>query len=174
MHFHRRNPLKLTDQSNSIPRAHTARTTAPVSSSSAATQSRRRPDAAPLSTPAKHTTSTTSPRGSFLATSPPSSGTPAIGTPSPPLRATPPASVHRRLAASTPLFLNSGHTRDRRDLVNLFPHFSLAAGEPRHRNLIAVDRLLCLTRPRTQLQGFKSFQDPFCEKSVPPFQISQL
>jgi hypothetical protein len=47
---HHCNPLKLTEQSNSIPHAHTARTTAPVSSSSAATRSRRRPDApAPLS-----------------------------------------------------------------------------------------------------------------------------
>jgi hypothetical protein len=47
---HRCNPLKLTEQSNSIPRAHTAPTTAPVSSSSAAAQSRRRPGApTPLS-----------------------------------------------------------------------------------------------------------------------------
>jgi hypothetical protein len=50
---HRRNPLKLTEQSNSIPRAHTARTTAPVSSSSTATRSRRRPDAPPPLSPCR-------------------------------------------------------------------------------------------------------------------------
>jgi hypothetical protein len=122
----------------------------------------------PLSAPAKHTTSTTSPRGSFLATSPPPSSTPATGTPSPPLGAPPPTSIHRRFAASAPLFLNSGHPRDRRELLNLFPYFPLATGEPPRWNLVAVDRLLCLTRPRTQLQGFKSFQGPFYEKSVPP------
>jgi hypothetical protein len=34
--------------------------------------------------------------------------------------------------------------------------------------LAAVDRLLYKTRPWTQLQGFQSFQGPFCEKLVPP------
>jgi hypothetical protein len=121
-----------------------------------------------LSAPTKNTTSTTSPRGSFLATSPPLSCPPATETPSPPLGAPPPAPVHRRLTVSAPLFLNTGHPRDRRELLNLFPHFSLAAGEPPRRNSIAVDRLLCLTWPRTQLQGFKSFQGPFCGKTEPP------
>jgi hypothetical protein len=121
-----------------------------------------------LSSLAKHTTSTTSPRGSFLATSPPLSYPLTTRMPSPP------ASVRRRLAASTPLFPNIGHPRDRRELLNLFPHFSLAAGEPPRRNWVAVDWLLYVARPGTQLQEFKSFQGPFCGKSVPPFQNSQL
>jgi hypothetical protein len=62
-----------------------------------------------LLAPAKHTTSTTSPQGSFLATSPPPSCPPATGMPSPPLGALPSAPVRRRYAASVPLFPNTGH-----------------------------------------------------------------
>jgi hypothetical protein len=115
-----------------------------------------------LLAPAKCTISTTSSHGSSLITSPPPSGTPATGTP------TPPISVRRQPAASALLFPNTGHPRDRRELLNLSPHFPLAAGEPPRRNLDATDRHPCVARPRTQLQGFESFQGPFCRKSVPP------
>jgi hypothetical protein len=84
------------------------------------------------------------------------------------LEAPPPAPVHRRYTVSVPLFPNTGHPRDHRELLNLFPDLPLAAGEPPRRNLISPDRLSCVTRPRTQLQGFESFQGPFCRKSVPP------
>jgi hypothetical protein len=121
-----------------------------------------------LSAPDKHTTSPTSSRGSYLATSPPLSCPPATGTPLPFLRAPPPAPVRRRYAATAPLFPNTGHPRGRRELLNFFPHLPLAAGEPPRRNLIATDRYPCVARPRIQLQGFESFQGPFCRKSVPP------
>jgi hypothetical protein len=52
-----------------------------------------------LLAPAKHTTSTTSSHRSYLATSPPPSGTSATETPTPPLEAPPPVSVRRRPAA---------------------------------------------------------------------------
>jgi hypothetical protein len=58
------------------------------------------------------------------------SGTPATGTPPPSSEPRRTSSVHRRPAASAPSFLDSGHTCDRRELLNLFPHFTLAAGEP--------------------------------------------
>jgi hypothetical protein len=74
-----------------------------------------------LLAPAKRTTSTTSSRRSCLATSPLLSCPPATGTPMPPLGAPPPVSVHRRPAASAPLFPNIGHPRDRRELLNLSP-----------------------------------------------------
>jgi hypothetical protein len=67
-------------------------------------------------------------------TSPPPSGTPATGTPTPPLGAPPPVSVHRRPAASALLFPSTDHPSDRRELLNLSPHFPLAAGEPPRRN----------------------------------------
>jgi hypothetical protein len=102
-----------------------------------------------LLAPAKHTTSTTSPRGSFLATSPPLSYPPATRTPSPPLGAPLPAPVRRQQAATVPLFPNTDHPHDRRELLNLFPHFPLAVGEPPHWNLNATDRHPCVTRPRT-------------------------
>jgi hypothetical protein len=120
-----------------------------------------------LLVPAKHTTSTTSSGRSCLASSPPPSSTLATGTPSPSLGAPPPASVRHRYAASVPLFPNTGHAHDRRELLNLSPHFPLAAGEPHRRNLIGTDRLSCVARPRTQLQRFESFQGPFCRKSIP-------
>jgi hypothetical protein len=100
---------------------------------------------------AKCTIGTTSSRGSSLATSLPPSGTPATGTP------TPPVSVRRRPAASSLLFPNTGHPSDRRELLNLSPHFPLAAGEPPRRNLIGTDRHPYVARPRIQLQGFESF-----------------
>jgi hypothetical protein len=121
-----------------------------------------------LSAPAKHTISTTSSRGSFLATSPPLSCPPATGTPPLSLGAPPSAPVRRRYDASVPLFPNTGHPCDRHEPLNLFPHFPLAAGEPPCRNLVATDRHRCVARPRTQLQGFKTFQGPFCGKSEPP------
>jgi hypothetical protein len=117
-----------------------------------------------LLAPAKHTTSTTSSLRSFPSTSPPPSGTLATGTLMPPLGAPPPVSVHRRPAASALLFPNTGHPRDRRELLNLSPHFPLAAGEPPRRNLIGTDRLTSVARPRIQLQGFESFQGPFRRK----------
>jgi hypothetical protein len=83
------------------------------------------------------------------------------------LEAPPPAPVRRRYTASVPLFPNTGHPRDNRELLNLFPHLPLVAGEPPRQNLIGPDRLSYVTRPRTQLQGFESFQGPFCRKSVP-------
>jgi hypothetical protein len=121
-----------------------------------------------LLAPAKCTISTASSRGSSLATSPPPSDTLATGTPTPSLGALPPVSFRRRPAASALLFPNTGHPRDRRELLNLSPHFPLAAGEPPHWNLIGIDRLSCVTQLRTQLQRFESFQGPFCRKSVPP------
>jgi hypothetical protein len=81
------------------------------------------------------------------------------------LGAPPPAPVRCRLTASAPLSPNTGHPRDCRELLNLFPHFPLAAGEPPHRNLVATDRHPCVARPRTQLQGYKTFQGTFCGKS---------
>jgi hypothetical protein len=110
-----------------------------------------------LLAPAKCTISTTSSRGSSLATSPPLSCPPATGTTSPSLGPPPPVSVRRQPPASALLFPNTGHPRDRRELLNLSPHFPLATGEPPHRNLIGTDRLCCVARPRTQLQGFESF-----------------
>jgi hypothetical protein len=95
-----------------------------------------------LFTPAKGTISTTSTRRRFLATSPPPSGTLATGTPSTLLGALPAASVRRQYAASAPPCLNSGHPRDRREPLSLFPHLPLAGfGSP----LICP---LCKTRPR--------------------------
>jgi hypothetical protein len=120
-----------------------------------------------LLAPAKHTISTTSSCRSSLATSPPPSGTPATGTPTPPLGAPPPALVHRRYVASALLFPNTGHPRDRREPLNLSPHFPLTAGEPPRWNLIGTDWVSCVARPRIQLQGFESFQGSFCRKSVP-------
>jgi hypothetical protein len=121
-----------------------------------------------LLAPAKCTISTTSSRGSSLATSLLPSGTLATGMPTPSLGAPPPVSVRRRPAALALLFPNTGHPHDRRELLNLSPHFPLAVDEPPRRNLIGTDRLSCVARPRTQLQGFESFQGPFCRKSVPP------
>jgi hypothetical protein len=142
-----------------------------VSSSSAAARSRCRPDAPPPHSPcqAPHQHHITpSPQGSFLATSPRPSSTPAIGMPLPPLGAPSSAPVRRRYAASAPPFLNAGHPRDRRELLNLFPHLPLAAGEPPRLNLITTHRHPCVTCPRTQLQGFKSFQGHFCGKIRTP------
>jgi hypothetical protein len=82
-----------------------------------------------LSASAKGNISTTSTRRSFLAASPPPSGTLGTGTPSTPLGALPPARLHRRYAATAPLCLNPGHPRDRRELLNIPPHLPLAAGE---------------------------------------------
>jgi hypothetical protein len=62
-----------------------------------------------LLAPAAHTISTTSPRGSFLATSPPLSCPSATGTPSTSLGAPLPVSVRRRCAATVPLYPNTGH-----------------------------------------------------------------
>jgi hypothetical protein len=83
-----------------------------------------------LLAPAKHTTSTASPRGSFLATSLPLSYPPATGMPSSSLGAPPPAPVRRQYAAPAPLFPNTGHPHDRRELLNLFPHLPFTDGEP--------------------------------------------
>jgi hypothetical protein len=117
-----------------------------------------------LSAPDKHTISTTSSRGSCLAIFPPLFYPPTTGTPPPFLGAPSPAPVRCRYAATAPLFPNTGHPRDRRELLNLFPHFPLATGEPPRRNLDATDRHPCVARPRTQLQGFESFQGPFCRE----------
>jgi hypothetical protein len=78
-----------------------------------------------LLAPSKCTISTTSSRRSSLVTSPPPSGTPATGTPTPPLGAPPSVSVHCRPAVSALLFPNTGHPCDRRELLNLSPHFPL-------------------------------------------------
>jgi hypothetical protein len=83
-----------------------------------------------LSAPAKHTISTTSSRGSFLATSPPLYCPPATGTPPSTHGAPPSAPVHRRYAASVPLFANTGHPRDRREPLNLFPTSPLPLVSP--------------------------------------------
>jgi hypothetical protein len=125
---------------------------------------------------AKHTTSTTSSRGSYLATSLPPSYPPATGTPTASLGPPPPAPVRRRYTASVLLFPDTGHPRDHRESLNISPHLPLAVGEPPRRNLISTDQVSCVARPRTQLQRFKTFQGPFCRKSVPPLinQISQL
>jgi hypothetical protein len=122
-----------------------------------------------LLAPTKHTISTTSSRGSFLATSLPPSSTPAIGTPMTSLGPPPPAPVRRRYAASALLFPNTGHPCDRRESLNLFPYLPLTACEPPHRNLISTDRVSCVAQPRTQLQRFKTFQGPICRKSKPPY-----
>jgi hypothetical protein len=114
-----------------------------------------------LLAPAKQTTNTTSSRGSFLATSPPLSCSPATGTPSPPLGAPPPAPVYRRTAATVPLFPNTGHPHDRRELLNLSPHFPLTAGEPPRWDLIATD-----------CKDSKLSRGLSVEKAVPPPPIS--
>jgi hypothetical protein len=121
-----------------------------------------------LLTPVKHTTSTTLSRRSFPATSPPLSYPPATGTPSTSLRLPPPVSVRRRPTVSALLFPNTSHPCDHREPLKLSPHFPLAAGELPHRDLIGTDRFSCVAWPRTQLQGFESFQGPFCRKPVPP------
>jgi hypothetical protein len=122
-----------------------------------------------LLAPAKHPINTTSSWGSFLATSPPLSYPPAIGTPSPFLGAPPPTSIRRRYFATVPLFPNIDHPRECRELLNISPHLLLTAGELPCRNLIGTDRFSCVAQPRTQLQRFKTFQGPICRKSVPPF-----
>jgi hypothetical protein len=86
-----------------------------------------------LFTPAKHTVSTTSSRGSSSTTSPPPSETLAIGTPSTPHGAPPPARLRRCYAASAPPCLSLDHPRDRRESLVIFPHLPLAAGEPPRR-----------------------------------------
>jgi hypothetical protein len=120
-----------------------------------------------LLAPAKHTISTTSSRGSSPTTSPPLSCTLATGTPTTSLGPPPPVPVRRRYTATVPLFPDTGHPRDRRESLNLFPHLPLAAGEPPRWNLTGTDRVSCVVRPRTQLQRFKTFQGPICGKSAP-------
>jgi hypothetical protein len=77
--------------------------------------------------PAKHTTNTTSSRGSCLATSPPPSCPPVTGTSTTSLGPPPPAPVRCHYVASAPLFPDTGHPSDRRESLNLFPHLPLAA-----------------------------------------------
>jgi hypothetical protein len=103
----------------------------------------------PLLTLAKLTTSTTSTRRSFLATFLSPSCILAAGTPTPlsELRRT--GLELRRTIASEPFFFDSGHPRVRREPLNLFHHFPLAAGEPPRRNLAAIVRFFCLNRPGT-------------------------
>jgi hypothetical protein len=47
-------------------------------------------------------------------------------------------SVLHRATISAPSCFNSGHPRARRELLNLFPHFPLAAGDHPRRNLITA------------------------------------
>jgi hypothetical protein len=47
-------------------------------------------------------------------------------------------SALHRTVVSTPSFFDSGHPRTRREILNLFPHFPLAAGDHSRRNLIAA------------------------------------
>jgi hypothetical protein len=153
----------------SISHTRAAPTTAPVSSSAAATRSHRSPDASPSLSPDQayhqhHIIVRKLPSYSPTALLP-SGHRNAIAAP----RSPPPAPVRRQLAASAPLFPNTGHPRDRCELLNLFPHFPLAAGEPPHWNSIATGRFHYVARPRIQLQRFKSFQGPFCGKSEPPY-----
>jgi hypothetical protein len=101
--------------------------------------------------PTKHTTSTTSSRGSCLATSPLPSCPPVTGTSTTSLGPPPPAPVRRRYAASAPLFPDTGHPRDRCESLNISPHSPLAAGEPPRRIWSPSICPICNTRPRTYL-----------------------
>jgi hypothetical protein len=101
-----------------------------------------------LLAPAKHTASTTSSRGSCLATSPPPSCPPTTGTPTTSLGPPPLAPVCRRYAASVPFFPDTGHPRDRRESLSISPHLPLAAGELPHRIWSPLIYPLCKTRPR--------------------------
>jgi hypothetical protein len=56
--------------------------------------------------------------------------TPVAGTPSPPSEPRRASSVSSRTAASKLPFYDSNHAQVRRELLNLFPHLSLTAGEP--------------------------------------------
>jgi hypothetical protein len=120
-----------------------------------------------LLAPAKHIVSTTSSRGSSLTTSPPPSGTPAIGMSTTSLGPPLPAPVRRCYAASAPLCPNPSHPRDHRESLSISPHLPLATGELSHRNLIGINRTSCVVRPGTQLRRFKCFQGPICEKAAP-------
>jgi hypothetical protein len=71
-------------------------------------------------------------------------------TPSPPLEPHHAGSVSSRTAASELPFYDSNHPQVCCELLNLFPHIPLAAGEPPRQILIAAARLLL----------FKSIRDP--------------
>jgi hypothetical protein len=76
--------------------------------------------------------------------------TPVTGTPSPPSEPRRAGSVSSRTAASELPFYDSNHPQVCRELLNLFPHLSLTAGESPSWILIAT----------TQLLLFKSIWDP--------------
>jgi hypothetical protein len=99
---------------------------------------------------AKSTISTTSPRRSSLTNFPSPSCTPVAGTPKPPFEPCRADSVSSRTADSEPPFYDSNHPQVCCELLNLFPHLSLAAGEPPRQVLIAAARLVL----------FKSIRDP--------------
>jgi hypothetical protein len=76
--------------------------------------------------------------------------TSVTGTPLPPSEPRRAGSISSRTAASEHPFYDSNHPQVRCELLNLFPHISLTAGEPPRQILIAAARLLL----------FKSIRDP--------------
>jgi hypothetical protein len=66
-------------------------------------------------------------------------------------------SVLSRTAASELPFYDSNHPQVHRELLNLFAHLSLAAGESPRRILIAAARLLLFKSIRDPLQVSISF-----------------
>jgi hypothetical protein len=140
-------------RSSSSSRAGAAQNAAPAISLPAAVLFLVEPKFHPFSYLAKSTTSTTSPCRSSLTNSLSPSCTPVAGTPLPPSEPRRAGSALSRTAASELPFYDSSHTQVRRELLNLFPHFPLAASEPPRRILIAAARLLL----------FKSIRDPNCK-----------
>jgi hypothetical protein len=104
-----------------------------------------------LLAPAKPTISTTSSRGSYLATSPPPSWPPATRTLTPFFEPPPPAPVRRHYTATAPLCLNLGHPHDRRESLSISPHLPLAVGESPRRIWSPLICPLCKTWPRAYL-----------------------
>jgi hypothetical protein len=104
----------------------------------------------PFSFLARSTISTTSPHRGSLTNSPSPSSTPVTEAQPPPSEPRCAGSVLSRTATSELPFYDSNHPQVRRELLNVFPHLSLTAGEPPRRILIAAARLLL----------FKSIRDP--------------
>jgi hypothetical protein len=128
--------------SSSSSHACVAQNVAPAISLPAAVQFLVEPKFHPFSFLAKSTISTTSPRRSSLTNSPSPSCTPVAVTPPPPSEPRRAGSVLSQTATSEFPFYDSNHPQVCCELLNLFPHLSLAAGEPPRRILITAARLL--------------------------------
>jgi hypothetical protein len=153
LHQHHYTPLKLPDQFFSIHSRSRHQNTAPAILSTAAARPHRRPDTPPPLGPHRahhqhHIYVWKLPSYCFTAFL--HSGCWNAAASSGPRRA---GSVLRRTAVSAPFFFDSGHPQARRELLNLFPHFPLAACDPPRQNLTAAAAV-----PR-----FKPARDPIAD-----------